>query len=145
MHARARARGKRAPVQCSGGATGPGGPGGTYSHPEGQHRGRMRGPGGGRWGEWARGRACSLWPSPSGRLAPAPQERARGAREAVRRAGGQRVLEGLVPGVPAAWGTKGERRVPPGGGGGAGARRPRPLPLLSSRPRRCGVCREAGG
>ena len=50
-----------------------------------------------------------------------------------------------MPGVPAAWGTKGERRVQPGGGGGAGARRPRPLPLLSSRPLRCGVYPEGGG
>ena len=145
VHARARARGKRAPVQCSGGASGPGGPGETCSNPEGQHRGRMRGPGGGRWGEWAPRRACSRRLPPSGQRAPAPQEHARGARGAVHRAGGQWVLEGLVPGVPAAWGTKGERRVQPGGGGGAGVRRPRPLPLLSSRPLRCGVYREGGG
>lgn len=145
VHARARARGKRALVQCSGGATGPGGPSRTCSRPGGQHRGRMRGPGGGRWGEWAPSRACRRPRPLRGRWAPRPREHARGARGAVRRAGAQRALQGLVAGVPAAWGTKGERRVQPGGGGGAGARRPRPLPLLCCRPQRCGVCREGGG
>lgn len=145
VHARARA-GKRAPVCLPGLQRGRGPERDFTLIQEGPAPGADEGTGVGGGGVGTEARVQSPAAPEWAAGARAPGARARGTRGRPPGYWGQQALEGLVPGVPRPGGQRGSGACSREEGAGPGGRRgPAPSPPLTSRPLRCGVCREGEG